>query len=84
MTPSLWYDITRCEVCKELVADEAKVEAQYQDKVNFVMLNIVGMHSRTEAHDCQAFFEGISYSRRRNVPSNIFSHGFLHMMVITG
>ena len=30
----------RCEVCRELVADEAKVEQQFGDKVNFVMLNI--------------------------------------------
>jgi hypothetical protein len=30
----------RCEVCRELVPDEAAVESQFRSDVNFVMLNI--------------------------------------------
>ena len=48
-------NVSRCEVCKELVADEAKVEAQYQDKVNFVMLNIVSVIARPMLKTHQAF-----------------------------
>ena len=37
------------------MADEAKVEAQFQDKVNFVMLNIVSVISRPMLKTRQAF-----------------------------
>ena len=32
--------IARCEVCKDLVGDEVRVQERYGSDINFVMLNI--------------------------------------------